>query len=284
MVTLQFWRGLNKECLLSVTDQKTYKIVELGYPLLSFLSDIDIDICQESDEISHVYWGAEEIRNGANPFAAKMCQSMLRETLDARIQNDQVLDLKMFEDIAISCGFEIPSHGISKQTVNGTEIVCDLYRCFYVPGITREIIEQLCVAELHYLATNGYTIKRCANCGKLFIPKKADEKYCTRRSDEYQNMNCKQAAKYKKQVLREGKSESARLYHSIYTAMARRAKTAPLSTQSQMQEELYAFADKAADWKKRLKADPKLDPQYIAWLNSFKKRNTKSKNARTMKK
>lgn len=279
MVTLQFWRGLDKECLINVTDVKSYKIVPLGYPLLSFVSDLEISnnaILQNSTDIPHLYWGAPSIQESTNLATAKMCQTLFREIFDARIQNDQALDLKMFEDIIISYGFEIPFHGIAKQPDDsGKEVTCDLYRCFFIPGLTRGIIEQLCIAELHYLATNGYTIKRCANCGKLFVPKKADEKYCIRRSKEYPNMNCKQAAKYKKQLLREKGNESARIYHIIYTMMARRAKIAPLSTQDQEQQALYNFVNEAEVWKNKLKSDSKIEPEYIAWLNSFKKRNSK---------
>ena len=275
MVTLQFWRGLDKECLINIADVKSYKIVELGYPLLSFVSDLEIsndDICQNSKKIPHLYWGATDIQETSNLVTAKISQTLFKEIFDKRIQDDRALDLKMFEEIVISYGFEIPFHGISKLNDNGKEITCDLYRCFFIPGLTRGIIEQLCIAELHYLATNGYTIKRCANCGKLFVPKKADEKYCIRRSKEYPNMNCKQAAKYKKQLLREKGNESARIYHSIYTMMARRAKFATLPTRDQEQQALYAFTNEAAEWRSRLKSDPKLESEYVAWLNSFKKR------------
>ena len=281
MITLQFWRGYYKECLISVAEKKSYKIVELGYPLLSFISDLEIsydDFGKDSPEVNHVYWGAEEFKYDVNLPAAKMCQSMFRRIFDEKIKGNKALDLKMFEDIVISYGFEVPFHGIAKQNDNGKEITCDLYRCFFVRGLTREVIEQLCVAELHYLATNGYTIKRCANCGKLFIPKKADEKYCIRRSKEYPNMNCKQAAKYKKQILREKGNETARIYHSIYTMMARRAKEAPPSTQGQAQQALFAFTNEAAEWREKLKSDPKIEAQYITWLNSFKKRKSKNKH------
>ena len=53
MITLQFWRGYDKECLISVAEKKSYKIVELGYPLLSFISDL---------EISYYEFGKESLR------------------------------------------------------------------------------------------------------------------------------------------------------------------------------------------------------------------------------
>lgn len=275
MVTLQFWRGLDKECLISIAEQKTYKVVDLGYPLLSFVSDLEIsnDAIGKYASFEHIYSGLEELKNCSNLASVKTIQSFFKQIFDERIRNGNVLDLKMFEDIVISYGFEIPFHGIAKQNNNGQEIICDTYRCFYVKGLTREIIEQLCIAELHYLATNGYTIKRCENCGKLFIPKKADEKYCSRRSNEYPRMNCKEAAKYKKQLEREKASETAKMYHSINTMLARRAKVAPLSTQKQELDILYRFRDEAVSWKKRLKSNPDIEPEYINWLQSFKKRN-----------
>ena len=277
MVKLQFWRGLDKECLISITNQISYKTVDLGYPLLSFISDLEIDysdIGKDSVEINHPYWGAEEIRRGSNLATAKSCQSMLRNIFNERIKDDKVLDLAMFEDIICSYNFEVPIHGIAKENINGKEITCDYYNCFYFRGLTPEVIEQLCVAELHYLATNGYAIKRCANCGKLFVPKKADEKYCIRRSEEYPSMNCKGAAKYKRQLSRERKNESTKIYHSIYTMMARRAKEAPPSTQGQEQQALFAFSNEAAEWREKSRTNPEIEAEYISWLNSFKKRKS----------
>lgn len=271
MVTLQFWRGLGKECLIDVQDKaKAFKIVDIGYPFLSFVSDLEIDITSDPRNIPHMYWGLTDVQN-SNTFSAKKCQSMFREIF-ADVRNDKALDIKMLEAAMISYGFEVPFHGIGKYDDNGTEIICDLYRCFYVQGLTGEIVEQLCVAELHYIATNGYTIKRCANCGRLFIPKKADEKYCIRRSEEYQNMNCKQAAKYKKQLAREKSNETSKTYHSINTMLARRAKMALPSKQKQEQDVLYNFRNEAAAWKELIKNNPDAEDDYISWLNSYKKR------------
>lgn len=269
MAILQFWRGSDKECLINNCSEKSYKIVEIGYPFLSFVEDIEIDISSVSNELPHIYWGLLEVKN-TNLFAAKMCQSMFRKIFES-IQESKTLNLEVFEDIMISRGFEVPYYGIGTYDDNGKNIVCDLYRCFYVPGQTREIIEQLCVAELHYLATNGYTIKRCANCGKLFVPKKADEKYCVRRSEEYPNMNCKQAAKYKKQLSREN-NEAAKLYHSVNTMLAKRAKSSALSEIEQRQSELYAFRNQALIWKENIKDNRCTEAEYIAWLHSYKKR------------
>ena len=276
MITLQFWRGLNQEGFLSRANRTTYKLIELGYPLLSFVSDLELSpehLCQDSaDDIPHVYFGIDELRNNVNLFDVKFTQSLFIKIFNEQIQNGRVLDLEAFENISILYGLEVPFHGIIKQGFKGKEIICDYYNCFYIKGFTKGLIEQLCVAELHHLTTNGYIIKRCENCGKLFVPQKADEKYCIRRSEEYPNMNCKQAAKYKKQLLRESKNPSAKAYHSIYTMLAKRAKNAPLSEQSTAQQDLANFANEAVKWKARVKADASLESDYIAWLNSFKRR------------
>lgn len=278
MVTLQFWRGHNSECLIDTSGQAVYKIAPLGYPLISFVSDLEItinDAIENPHSVSHLYWGAPYIQQTTTSYDAMICHDKFQKIFNENLQNGKSMDLKMFEDIAISNELEVPSHGIRKQEIEGKEVICDLYRCFYVKGETPNIIDQLCIAELHYLATNGYTIKRCENCGKLFVPKKADEKYCIRRSKEYPNMNCKQAAKYKKQLLRESNNESARIYHSIYTMLAKRCKDASPSSQSQAQKTLLNFADDAKEWKNRIKINPEIESEYIDWLNSFKKRKSK---------
>lgn len=89
MITLQFWRGYDKECLISVAEKKSYKIVELGYPLLSFISDLEIsydDFGKDSPEVNHVYWGAEEFKYDVNLPAAKMCQSMFQRIFDEKLK------------------------------------------------------------------------------------------------------------------------------------------------------------------------------------------------------
>ena len=95
---------------------------------------------------------------------------------------------------------------------------------------------------------------------------------CIRRSEEYQNMNCKQAAKYKKQLAREKSNETSKTYHSINTMLARRAKMALPSKQKQEQDVLYNFRNEAAAWKELIKNNPDAEDDYISWLNSYKKR------------
>lgn len=271
MVTLQFWRGHDKECIISQAKQTTYKVVGLGSPLLSFVSDLEIDdICQTS--FPHIYAEIEELRGNVNCCTAKVIQSYFKKIFDEKIRGLHWLGLREFEEIAADYGFEVPLHGIVKQNIGGKEVTCDTYRCFYVKGLTREIIEQLCIAELHYLVTSGYVIARCEHCGKLFMPLSWSEKYCTRRSEEYPTMNCKEVAKYKKRLAREEADETLRLYHKINTRLARRAKTAPPSKQKEESDALYRFRDEAAAWKERLKCDSSLKPQYVNWLNSFEKR------------
>lgn len=72
-----------------MAEKKSYKIVELGYPLLSFISDLEIsydDFGKDSPEVNHVYWGAEEFKYDVNLPAAKMCQSMFQRIFDEKLK------------------------------------------------------------------------------------------------------------------------------------------------------------------------------------------------------
>lgn len=65
---------------------------------------------------------------------------------------------------------------------------------------------------------SNVVIKRCENCGKLYIPKKLDTKYCDRISPQFNDKTCKQAMDIIK------KSEALndpikRLYKNIYNTL-----------------------------------------------------------------
>ena len=119
----------------------------------------------------------------------------------------------------------------------------------------------------------GKTFSRCEHCGRLFIPARMGEKYCSRTSPKWRGQTCKEAAKYEKQLARERSSESTRIYKSVNTMLASRANSAK-------SEEAYNeawcimcdFRDKARSWREKMKAGAATEEEYIAFLNSYYKR------------
>lgn len=271
MVILQFIRGTDWETIIDSTDSgQALKRTRIGYPLFSFVYDAVIDILK--DTVSHTYWGASDVQTYQNIATAQMAQRIFKMILD-RITIGSTMGLAEFEQVMIDFCLEVPTYSISADDDGN---IYDSYFCFEAQD-ARSIVEQLCTAELYHLVKNGRIIKRCERCGKLFSPQKTDEKYCIRKSKEYPNKNCKDAAKYEKQLQRERSSQSIRLYKSINTMLSRRANNAPLAEKEQAQSILYSFRDEAAIWRGKIKKGESQESEYIAWMNTFKKRGNKNR-------
>lgn len=140
----------------------------------------------------------------------------------------------------------------------------------------RPIINQVCQVLIYQVLNSGHIFKRCELCGKWFVPQKSDEKYCLRKSSLYPTKNCKQAAKYAKQLSRERSSEASKIYKSINTMKTRKLNFATNPEEiERLRRELYDFRDESAKWKERIKSGETSEQEYIDWLNSFKVRKHK---------
>lgn len=184
MVTLQFVRGMNCEMIIDNSHNPVAcKETQVGYPMLSFVSDIEIEDILV-DKINHTYWGLVDVLTAHNAYTAKRIQSLFRKIFE-RMSPGAAMDITSFERAMIDFGLEVPTYSISSFMDDyGKELICDMYFC--IPAAeSRNIIEQLCTAELYHLVKTGRVIKRCERCGNLFVPKKVDEKYCIRRSKDY---------------------------------------------------------------------------------------------------
>lgn len=278
MITVQFPRYTTDEYVFEQNGNSVaIKITHIGYPLFSFASpDLTIDITS-NQPVNHFYWKLPDIQ-GENLFTARQVQSRFIEIFD-RIKIGSAMGVDEFERAIMDFGLEVPLHSVALQKgIDGSEIICDIYRCVNIPGEMPPIIEQLCVAELYQIVKSGRTIKRCQRCGKLFLPNKSDEKYCIRVSADYPGKNCKQAAKYEKQLQRERSSESAKLYKSVNTMLSRRANNATVNDKARATELLISFRNSADEWKQKVKDGIVSESEYVDWLNSFKKRK-KAKNS-----
>ena len=274
MVTLQFVRCTDCEIIIDNSHiPVTHKKTRVGNPMLSFVSDVEIEDILV-DKVSHLYWELVDVLATHNAYTAKRIQSIYRQIFD-RIPSGKAMDIATFEKAMIDFGIEVPTYSVASITDSqGKELVCDMYFCINTAE-SRSIVEQLCTAELYHLLKTGRIIKRCEHCGKLFVPNKADEKYCIRSSKEYPGKNCKQAVKYGKQLQRERGEESVRIYKSINTMLSKRARDATIAEKEQAQTILYSFRNEAAILKRKLKNGDIQEKEYIEWLNSFKKRGKK---------
>lgn len=131
----------------------------------------------------------------------------------------------------------------------------------------------LALIALYLLLKNGRTLKRCAYCGNLFSPSRTNELYCERTAPNEIYRTCKAAAKYEKQLARERASESTRVYKSVNTMKAAKIDFAKSADEEiRLRDELSGFRAEAKEWRKRVKSGGATECEYLAWLNSFKKR------------
>lgn len=101
----------------------------------------------------------------------------------------------------------------------------ETYLCT-VPNVNEAtaLFVQVAYSLLLHIFKEGKIIKRCGNCGNLFIPTRASDKYCQRQTD---GKTCSEIKKAEAQKRSHNKEEKAR-YKRIYNRLARRKSTKDL--------------------------------------------------------
>ena len=118
--------------------------------------------------------------------------------------------------------------------------------------------------------SNEIIVKQCENCGKLFRPTKADEKYCSRIID---GVSCKRDASRKVRRETLAKKPHQKQYNSINTMLAYKLKRKNLTEaeKAQYRNELADFRLKALCLRNEVVKGNKTIEDYVSFLNSFKK-------------
>lgn len=109
-------------------------------------------------------------------------------------------------------------------------------------------------------------INVCDHCGKIFVPVRADEKYCRR---NYNGTSCKEQAK--KKVRRERMQGAAvtKKYNSVNTALAARVERCETEKKDALRDKLFQFRDEAQEMKKKYKQGEISENQLIEWYDSW---------------
>lgn len=134
----------------------------------------------------------------------------------------------------------------------------------------------LALVSVYLILRSGGILVPCAHCGRLFPPSRVGEIYCSRIAPNGKKQTCKEAAKYEKQLKRERASESGKIYKSVNTMLAAKVNFAKdESEEAARKKELEDFRGKARAWRSDIKRGRKSEKEYIAFLNSYKKRPPK---------
>lgn len=150
----------------------------------------------------------------------------------------------------------------------------------YLPTLTVEVFEfsgftEAVLLSLFHLIQERIAIKRCANCGKFFVPlARSDAIYCNRLAPQDNTKTCKE---YGSKVLwyeNVVSDEVARLARNVYSAKQMLAKRN--LDKSEYMEMFEYFKAERKKWEELVKADTKTREEYAEWLRKMKLCKTKA--------
>jgi hypothetical protein len=125
--------------------------------------------------------------------------------------------------------------------------------------------------SLYYLLDRGYTIKKCSNCGKYFVPfNRSDTIYCDRPSPQDSNRTCKEYGAEKLWYDKLKQNEVASLCRKISQAKQKKAsryKDLPIYL-----EQYERFQKESKQWKSDIKKGLKTEAEFLEWLNLERKK------------
>ena len=125
----------------------------------------------------------------------------------------------------------------------------------------------------HTFANNNKAlIKKCSNCNKYFVTKKADTKYCDRPSPQYPEKSCKNAADLILKNKKATQDEVYSTYKKIYNLYRNKVNSTIDDEKNHLaEEEFEIFKEKNSSWKEKYKNGNVTEEKYLEWLRSHYK-------------
>lgn len=120
------------------------------------------------------------------------------------------------------------------------------------------------------LIENNYSILKCKNCSKYFIPyNRADTLYCDRISPQDSSKSCKKygiTLAWSEKIKDE--TDWHCLYRRVYQSLQMKAKRNPNYPKSK--QDFDNFREDSKKWKKEVKEHTKTEEEFINWLQDFR--------------
>ena len=130
--------------------------------------------------------------------------------------------------------------------------------------LCENIIPSFIIELFELTSIENIEIKKCKNCGKLFVPEnRSDELYC---SNIYENnKTCKEAGPFKvKQKLME-ENNDLKVYRNVYQKLLLRTRRNPEN--AQYENEFLQFKKKNAELREKVNKGEINQKEYMKWLN-----------------
>ena len=181
-------------------------------------------------------------------------------------------------------------HSILLQEVFNSEISCDKlfiqnvkdkdYRIAYHYENCQFTDFLYCLT--YHVLKNNKRLVRCKNCGKYFVPSKADEKYCKRITWITEKLpdgvmgfktaeDCKTIAAKKKRVLREKNNLIIKRENAVRTKLSKRTQSKNLSIEEKQKRksDYLNFMDRKDEKKALLQNNEITEKDYLEWLGKY---------------
>ncbi len=132
-------------------------------------------------------------------------------------------------------------------------------------------IEKLLVVSFLKIIEQGYTLKKCANCGLPFIPyNRSDTLYCDRISPQDNSRTCKEHGGKQAWLNNVRTDEAMKLYRNIYMQKQMLCKRNPDILE--YRQSFDEFRQVTKQWKADIRKGNCSEREYINWLNDMKLR------------
>ncbi len=175
---------------------------------------------------------------------------------------------KQFHDLSfltIEQGKNIPNNYFER--VEYIYKCCQKQKVKMVTAYELKDFEDFIVASLTELLKNKKNIKKCENCGRYFLAKRSDAKYCDYPSPQNKNKTCKEyapAVNYEDNL-----DEATRLYRKIYKTLNQDKLRNPYGEHIKRFEK---FKEETKQWKQTIKNGNRTKEEFFEWLKQEDKR------------
>ena len=170
-------------------------------------------------------------------------ESILACTLDADGKNSELKILKRLELVPLSL---IQKYENTDSMVYVKSGITDGIMSI---GYYSENVCSLAFLEFEYMCAHDISVRKCAHCGRYFLPFSTLSRYCDRISDTKKQKTCKDIAAMEKYSERINNDTAKKLYRQRANTYQMRCSRAPLCYS---RDEYESWKKKAKAWLKKL--------------------------------
>ena len=266
-----------------------YKGIDEAFPLgMSFADFISLgENLQNSD---HIYFKLVDDMDG-RINQDSFLYVRLKEFVDLCIKDPALYTMENFMFFLHIVGLSVPQHHLQYHFESDKAVEDRINPYFKISSLEKAIrgfdksdksehaitsvytcegIEDICMASLYHFIKLGLVVKRCANCGKYFVPlRRSDTIYCDRSSPYNPSRTCKEDGSHR---TFEGKLKAdgaEKLRRSIYQAKKMRIRRNP--DNKSYQEDFEKWKADVARWRGEIKKGLKTSEEFMVWLKESKK-------------